>query len=271
MGGFAAGNGTNAKGPYGIANYYYVPNDSTKATSVTFAINNPSDLTNETIDLILYQVDLDGDDNLDDNGDGFFNSIDIINNTVAFSQYTFTGNESPNQLITVPLENFNTSGSNIPLNKESSYLITLEYSGQNLMLFTVGKSIPYSNLNTIGIDTDTDTWFLGGFPNGILAVLRLNIQDILTTTERILPQNSLTVFPNPTSNFIQLAVDLQEVSKNVTIRLTNLMGQTIFDEQHQHLQRTTLSYDTHDLAQGVYFLTILTEKGQLTKKIVIQH
>ena len=101
--------------------------------------------------------------------------------------------------------------------------------------------------------------------------MRLNIQDILTTTERILPQNSLTVFPNPTSNFIQLAVDLQEVSKNVTIRLTNLMGQTIFDEQHQHLQRTTLSYDTHDLAQGVYFLTILTEKGQLTKKIVIQH
>ena len=214
---FAGGSGVANAGAYGIGNYYYVPNDSSKATSVSFVIKNPMNLIGETVDIFLYQADGNRDGNLDENGDGIVNSSDFLNNLKGFAQYTFIGIENQDELITVPLDNFNSTGDEISLDGGGSYIVVLQYSGNKLMLITVGEAIPYTNLNTIGINTTTDFWSLGGLPNGILAVLRLNIQQLGVATNQVLAQNSLQIFPNPTTDFLNILLDLETITNDLNI------------------------------------------------------
>lgn len=267
---FAGGSGVANAGAYGIGNYYYVPNDSSKATSVSFAIKNPMNLIGETVDIFLYQADGNGDGNLDENGDGIVNSSDFLNNLKGFAQYTFIGIENQDELITVPLDNFNSTGDEISLDGGGSYIVVLQYSGNKLMLITVGEAIPYTNLNTIGINTTTDFWSLGGLPNGILAVLRLNIQQLGVATNQVLAQNSLQIFPNPTTDFLNILLDLETITNDLNITLTDMTGKIIFRDKQSYIQQKTIQYDIKNLPTGIYFLTLTTEKGQITKKVVVE-
>lgn len=269
-GGFAAGSGPIAEGKYGVANYYYVPNDGDIATSVTFAINNPYDIPNETIEFVLYKVDIDNDGNLDDDGNGFFNSADIASNVKGYAAYTFSGNESPDKLITVSLESFSSPDDSIPLDGASSYIIVMEYSGSNLMLFTVNNPIPYSSLGSIGIDTNTDTWYLGGFPNGLLAVIRLNIQDVLSDSKSIkLAENIFEIFPNPAKEYLHLAFNATKTIRELQLSITDISGKTVLTKTMQNISNQSIELNIEQLTTGNYFINIQTEQGQLTKKVIV--
>lgn len=260
----------NGAGAYGIANYYYIPKDSSKASSVTFSIYNPSNIIGETIDIFLFQADMNGDGDLDENGDGIVNSNDFGNSLKGFAQYKFIGIENSNELITVPLENFNAAGEEILLSGNGSYILMLEYTGNKLMLITGAEATPYTNLNTIGINTVTDFWSLGGLPNGILAVLRLNIQQLGVATKSVLVENNLQIFPNPSTDFLNIKIDLETIANNLNIILTDMTGKTIFRDIQHHIQQKTIQYDIKNLPSGIYFLTLTTEKGQITKKVVVE-
>jgi hypothetical protein len=267
---FAGGSGVANAGAYGIGNYYYVPNDSSKATSVTFAIKNPANIIGETMDIFLYQADVNGDGNLDENGDGIVNSSDFLNYLKGFAQYTFVGIENQDELITVPLENFNAVGDEILLSGNGSYIVVLQYSGTQLLLITVSEAIPYTNLNTIGINIITDFWSLGGLPNGILAVLRLNIQQLGVATKPVLAQNSLQIFPNPATDFLNILIDLETITNDLRITLTDITGKIILRDNQSYIQQKAIQYDIKNLPTGIYFLTLSTEKGQITKKVVVE-
>jgi hypothetical protein len=268
---FSGGNNpVNGAGAYGVANYYYVPNDSSKATSVTFAIYNPANIIGETVDIFLYQADANGDGDLDENGDGIVDNNDFANQIKGFTQYTFNGFEAQNQLITVSLENFNAVGEEISLVGQGSYIVVLEYSGTNLMLITGAEAIPFTNLNTIGINTISDFWILGGLPNGILAVLRLNTQDLGVATKNILAETSVRIFPNPTTDFLNIMVDLAAVTNDLRITLTDITGKIVLRDNQSNIQQKTIQYDIKNLPTGIYFLTLITEKGQITKKVLIK-
>lgn len=268
---FSGGSGTFNAGSYAVANYYYIPNDSAIATSVTFAANNPIDLNNETIDFILYQVDLDKDGDLDDNNDNVFNSSDLLNNAIAYAQYTFTGLEASNQLLTVNWENLNNTGDKIILEKNGSYLVYLGYSGFELFLITAGEAIPYSNLSTIGVNTTTDTWLLGGLPNGLLAVLRLNIGELGTATKNSLPQHSINIFPNPVKDYLNVSFDLEQYNKEIKLTLTDVQGRELLTDNLKNIHQKNIQYNVQNIPTGIYFLTIITENGLLTKEVLIRN
>jgi hypothetical protein len=260
----------NGAGAYGIANYYYIPKDSSKASSVTFSIYNPSNIIGETIDIFLFQADVNNDSNLDENGDGIVNSNDFGNSLKGFAQYKFIGIESSNELITVPLENFSATGEEILLNGNGSYIVMLEYTGNKLMLITGAEATPYTNLNTIGINTVTDFWSLGGLPNGILAVLRLNIQQLGVPTKPIFNDNNFQIFPNPTTNFLNIITNFETTINDLRITLTDMNGKIILRDKQSNIQQKTIQYDIKNLPTGIYLLTITTEKEQITKKIIIE-
>jgi hypothetical protein len=267
---FAGGSGVQAAGSYGVANYYYVPNDGSKATSVAFAVNNPFSLAGELVDIYLYQVDINNDGNLDDDGNGFINSDDFNSNLKGFFQYTFTGFETSNNLITVPLDNFMISGEEIPLVQNGSYLVVFKYFGNELLLITTSEKIPYSNLNTIGINTANDQWILGGLPTKGLAVLRLNIQALGTATTYILPESSVKIFPNPASDYLNISVNLENLNEYLDIMLTDMNGRIVIQDYQSNIWQQSFNYNIKSLSSGIYFLIIKTEKGQLTKKIIIE-
>lgn len=75
-----------------------------------------------------------------------------------------------------------------------------------------------------------------------------------------LPQNefgdALQVFPNPTDN--QLHIDLGSVYQNVTIRLTNALGQVVAEKQYGNLKETQIEVKG---TTGLYLLEIRTQEG----------
>lgn len=266
---FAGGTGNLNAGSYGLANYYYIPNDSSIATSVTFAVHNAFAVQNETVDFFLYQVDIDGDGDLDNNGDNVFNSADVTSHVVAFANYTFTGFEQEAELINVPLENFLNPNDEIQLMENGNYLVYFEYNGSNLMLVSVDKPINYNNVTTIGVNIVTDTWALGGLPNGFLAILRLHIADIGTSTQNVLNPTAFSITPNPASEILYVDIDLEKISENTMITILDVNGKVVQRERLKNIQQKILQYNIAQLSVGIYFINIQTEYGSRTEKLII--
>ncbi|MCH2046228.1 MAG: SBBP repeat-containing protein [Saprospiraceae bacterium] len=74
---------------------------------------------------------------------------------------------------------------------------------------------------------------------------------------------SVMVYPNPTSEI--LTVVLEQSTHNVGLRMTDLQGRVVFQEQFDILQNTSIEMPE---TAGLYFLTILTDQGQSTIKLV---
>ncbi len=78
-------------------------------------------------------------------------------------------------------------------------------------------------------------------------------------------QNQVAVFPNPADE--QLTINLTNIRAN-SLTLQNALGQTVITDIIN--ERTTTKIDIHTLPAGVYTLTVITEKGNVSKKVVIQ-
>ena len=77
-----------------------------------------------------------------------------------------------------------------------------------------------------------DIWALGGLPSGFLAILRLNIADLGTSTKKILNPTNFKVNPNPATESFNVDINLEQFSQNVTITILDINGKTL---KQQHL------------------------------------
>jgi hypothetical protein len=91
----------------------------------------------------------------------------------------------------------------------------------------------------------------------------------VTAIEELVSGGNVTLYPNPVTD--QVTVELNMVkSAKVSFQVVNMLGQQVGQDMVKDLNvgqtRTTLS--TNDLAPGVYFLNIVTDKGNLQQKFV---
>lgn len=79
------------------------------------------------------------------------------------------------------------------------------------------------------------------------------------------------VFPNPANTTFNVAVSLSK-PEHATITLTDILGRTIAAKDEGILSKGQNSYvyDASSLSSGVYLITIRTDDGALTRKIVKQ-
>ena len=74
----------------------------------------------------------------------------------------------------------------------------------------------------------------------------------------------ISVFPNPSS--YQLNIKMNTIMQDAELKLTALDGRIVI---HEIINGNT-SLDLSDLSKGTYILNIITEKGQVSKKILIE-
>ena len=75
-------------------------------------------------------------------------------------------------------------------------------------------------------------------------------------------QTEIKVYPNPAKNRINVL--LPSEIKNYKINLTNIVGQTVLQTQPNVI-------DVSNIPNGIYFVTIETEKNIFIKKVIINH
>ncbi len=77
------------------------------------------------------------------------------------------------------------------------------------------------------------------------------------------------VFPNPTSNIINIKSSTNGLLKIKQLSLVNTIGQVVIQKQVQ-VDNTILQLNVNQLPKGLYFLTIISDNGEIIKKINIQ-
>lgn len=113
--------------------------------SVSFAVNNPADLIGESV-TIFVEKPFSPTNIFDVNNN---NQVENSERTiVGFGAYSFTGNETPNQYISVPIQDFNTGGI-LQLQSNTPYIVAMNYFSINntQLRLSADQNINYATAN----------------------------------------------------------------------------------------------------------------------------
>ncbi len=90
---------------------------------------------------------------------------------------------------------------------------------------------------------------------------------VLADKDIVLPNSSFDVFPNPASQKLHIASELEE-KQLATIRIVDMMGRIVYNDSVQLEKQASL--DISSLATGQYVISIITEEGRGSKIFVKQ-
>jgi hypothetical protein len=88
------------------------------------------------------------------------------------------------------------------------------------------------------------------------------IGNCITGISSINKDDELKIYPNPANKSI--AVRIPEDMKNYEINFLSMLGQTL-------LQTKSNVIDVNDIPNGIYFVTVQSDKTILNKKLIINH
>lgn len=251
---------------YDVGNFFFTGANPATVTHASFGLEVPDSVDGETFDIILYDCDVNLDGTLDGTDYADFQAV-------AFANYTVDAATMPaNDTVVVELTAL--LGSSIDLAAGGTYLITVQYDA---LLSPNGNTVPpnyihsspgsYEFVNSI---VYTDQLYTGGWSGNWNAILRLHtdgfIQADPNSTEAVQLDNSkINVFPNPTTDFVSVDLDLADISKNVDITITDINGRVIATQSFSNVQSDRFTFDVQDYAAGNYFIRVRTEEGFRTK------
>src|SRR5690606_17369631 len=114
------------------------------------------------------------------------------------------------------------------------YLAAVEYLGNSTdLVHNVGERITYypslgpDQFNTMLYEYASSQWYINGLGSGLVAIIGMDVALEMTPTEELLTNTEVRVFPNPTSDFIRLEMNL-ESPQNVNVYLTDVSGKLLY-------------------------------------------
>jgi hypothetical protein len=94
--------------------------------------------------------------------------------------------------------------------------------------------------------------FIKFMPNGLVSISSVNKEDVFVLT-----------YPNPASDEINV-VSSEKMNK---VEIINMLGQVVFQKE---LNNKNLKVNTSNFNKGNYFVKIYTDKGETTKKVIVE-
>lgn len=82
--------------------------------------------------------------------------------------------------------------------------------------------------------------------------------------------NYFELLPNPTSNNFNVNLHMQKPI-DVTVSVINAQGKLISQEFIQGAENQQLRFNTNEWANGIYLVNLVSDKGVITKKLIVQH
>lgn len=231
------------------------------------AARNAADGPMDGVEASVFLQKID-DSSVAPNFDGFDTNFPTTSlEAVGFNTVTFPEGYQNYDLLTVDLLDINTFNSGVQLEPGTRYILSVQYSGANANVFHgVDDDINYFQVSTV---LATDQWFLGGFGPSEAAVIQLNPEMIiLDAEEEVLPEHVLRLSPNPTSDFLNVDLDLT-TSEDALITVASMDGKILDMIELEDIQQHSFQLDIQSYANGTYWLRVGTKEGTRTKKFVI--
>jgi hypothetical protein len=98
--------------------------------------------------------------------------------------------------------------------------------------------------------------------------MKINFDLGTTVDEVALPEQSVKLFPNPTSDYTMVSLDFEN-AMNATITLADLNGRVLRTETLQNIHRQEYRLDLGSLSAGTYLVRVATPQGSSTKKLMV--
>jgi photosystem II stability/assembly factor-like uncharacterized protein len=157
----------------------------------------------------------------------------------------------------------------------TDYLQEGLYVGMNYGVFYIDTSddladwlsfsnnLPNVEVSELEINTANNKLYAGTYGRGLW---RTNLFEAQLSVEEFSALNTLSIFPNPATNEINLLWDKDE---NVSIKIYNTLGKLVYFSKNQDLTER-LKINTSNYSTGLYFVNVNTVEGLITKKIIIE-
>lgn len=90
-----------------------------------------------------------------------------------------------------------------------------------------------------------------------------------TAIEELVSGGNVTLYPNPVADQVTVELNMVKAAK-VSFQVVNMLGQQVGQDLVKDLKagQTNTTLSTNELAPGIYFLNIVTDKGNLQQKFV---
>ena len=174
--------------------------------------------------------------------------------------------EAPDNIVAYSLQQVELTsllGGPILLEAGVRYVVAAQYTPPYEKTFhAYDNSVQLPGLSTLVF---TDSW--GQFTSRPNAVLRMNIDLVVKTDEKPLPQSVMQIMPNPVRDNLNLALQFDQPT-DATITIADINGRVVTFEDRQGLTNETLRYPLQ-VAAGTYLARIATKEGTLTKQFVV--
>ncbi len=128
----------------------------------------------------------------------------------------------------------------------------------------LGNNLPLTVVMDIKFHEPTETLFAGTFGR---AMHSYDVGDILNVGENELTENSIIIYPNPTTSEFTIS---QNLSSEGTVQLYDISGKKIKDLFSGNFgANKNITVKTDGIAGGIYFVKVNNGKKSFTKKLVI--
>lgn len=169
--------------------------------------------------------------------------------------------------------------SQITLNTDTWYNIGFSYNISTGELKFKGAGITRNSIQGASIGTNVDNVQIIGSTGGTVAIpntasstgtfdnliIRATATDTLLAVKETTDSNTnFSVFPNPATNLI--IVSSKNNAAITAVTMTDINGRIIKNQSFDTL--ATIEMNVSDIASGMYMMTIVSNEGNVTKKIV---
>lgn len=253
-------------GDWGVGNYYRMgPGlDIFKAVvaEFTYSTDAPQVAGDINIDFTLFQIN----DTVDLNFDNF--EPDGTSMTIIGSATFDAPDDAADfDLHEVVLYDQNTAEEGVILEPNGRYLLAASYVGDNSSAFhAFNENVSADFITTL---LYVNGQWGGNFTGNPNPVLRMYLALFTSSDNNPLEETALTVFPNPTADFVSLQVKFDEPT-DATITIADINGRVVRTENRAAMLDETVTYQMPQLASGTYLARIATTKGTRTLKFVVQ-
>ena len=280
---------------YAFGNYYRPVVDA-EVERIVWGVNNPADMVDKTVQIYLLQWTDTNGDQIAESGERRF---------IGFSDYTFNGTEGDNAIFETVLENFDNPGEPIMMQGGFGYIVIVEYqasTSDDPQFFMLASEARDYNAAVLAADTmvawglaDMHTYsaVLGHSPDGNIAnidyeVTELDVNDTriffghdivplvrvivkgVNTVDQLPLDNSISAYPNPSSDKVQVKLEFTQPYSDVKLRLIDNLGRVVYYKAlDQTITEHVETISVNDLPSGNYLLQVETIDGQRSVPVIV--
>jgi Lysyl oxidase/Secretion system C-terminal sorting domain len=102
---------------------------------------------------------------------------------------------------------------------------------------------------------------IGVIGGGCVAVPSIAVQENGSTV-------ALNIFPNPATDIIHVSMGLMQ-TEDVNLSVTDGLGRVVYSNIYKNVNNQTVQVDLGNLSNGVYNVTLQTNTGKVTKRIIL--